>query len=175
MKTAIQILIPLLLVSGFFSCAQYKAPPSYLTQQAFPDSVMQVKWNTPTGESSFVQLLEKHKGKKIVIDFWASWCKDCIVGLPKVKQLMKNTKKENVAYVFISVDKDVGKWKAAIDKFSIKGDHYQSQSGWKNALTHYIDLDWIPRYIVIDENGNVIVPKAISADDKTLMNAVLPQ
>lgn len=174
MKTAVKIIIPLLLVSGFFSCAQYKAPPSYLTEQAFPDSVMQVKFNTLAGESTFAQLLEKHEGKKIVIDFWASWCKDCIVGLPKVTELMKKTKKSDVAYVFISVDEDAGKWKMAIDKFSIQGDHFQTQAGWKNALTNYINLDWIPRYIVIDEHGKVIVPKAISADDEALVKAVSP-
>ena len=38
----------------------------------------------------FKAILEKHKGKTVFINVWASWCKDCLKGLPAVKELQKN-------------------------------------------------------------------------------------
>ena len=38
---------------------------------------------------SIEEVLQKYKGKKVLIDVWASWCGDCIKGLPAVKNLQK--------------------------------------------------------------------------------------
>jgi|GEM_PF-3152580 len=53
----------------------------------------------------------------------------------------------------------------AIKKHKIKGVHFRVPSGFKNPLTHYIALDWIPRYVILDEKGMVILPKAIAASN----------
>ena len=37
----------------------------------------------------FQSILEKHKGKKILIDIWASWCRDCIVRLNSKEKTQK--------------------------------------------------------------------------------------
>ena len=36
---------------------------------------------------TFAEILKKYEGKTIVIDVWASWCSDCVKGMPKVKEL----------------------------------------------------------------------------------------
>jgi thiol-disulfide isomerase/thioredoxin len=33
------------------------------------------------------KILEKHKGKILVLDLWASWCRDCLNAMPKAKEL----------------------------------------------------------------------------------------
>ena len=53
---------------------------------------------------SFKSILEKHKGKTIVLEFWASWCGDCVKAMPKIKELQTNnycgsTEKWNYVYV----------------------------------------------------------------------------
>lgn len=35
----------------------------------------------------FQQVLAKHKGKVILVDFWATWCKPCVDGLPHTTEL----------------------------------------------------------------------------------------
>lgn len=148
-------------------------PPEYLVAQDFPDSVRNQSVQTLKGEQiTFSKMLELHKGKKVVIDIWASWCRDCIVGLPTLEKLKKKTGTDNVAYIFISIDKDQDKWKSAIDRFGIVGDHYRIETGWENALAYYIELDWVPRYLVLNERGSIIVPKAVSAGDKALGKAL---
>jgi thiol-disulfide isomerase/thioredoxin len=153
--------------------SQNQPAPAYLTTQHFPDSVLSVGMRTIEDQKiSFGEMLEKHKGKKIFLDIWASWCRDCIVGYPSIDKLRNNVGDGNIVYVFLSTDKDAGKWIAAIEKFNIRGEHYLLNGAWQNALSNYVSLDWVPRYLVLDENGNVIMPKAIVADDVALRTAL---
>ena len=40
-------------------------------------------------------LLANNRGKKIVIDVWASWCKDCLESLPDIKKLQDDDRIES--------------------------------------------------------------------------------
>lgn len=119
---------------------------------------------------AFKDILKKHKGKTVVIEVWASWCGDCVKAMPKVKELQNNH--PEVAYVFVSMDKTADKWKMGIDKHEIKGDHYMANDQMKGVFAKAIDLDWIPRYIIIDKKGKVVRYRAIETDfaliDETL-------
>ena len=149
-------------------------PPPYLIERTFPDSVARVTLQDLEGTSiALAEILRANRGQKVVVYFWASWCKDCIVGLPKLSQLIEKTKGNSVSYVFVSLDKRPGKWKSAIKKFGIDGDHYRIKNGWRNALSGYVGLDWIPRYLVLDEESRVILPKAIAADDERMQGLLL--
>ena len=121
-------------------------------------------------EISFNSIIEKHKGKPVLIDIWATWCKDCIIGFPDLKELQ--AKNPDMDYVFLSLDKETDRWKKGIKKFNLKGDHYYIKSGWKGPLCSSIDLDWIPRYILLDANGTISLYKAITTKDEQLLNKI---
>ena len=149
--------------------AQNAIPPSYLVKQDFPDSVANLSLVNFNGEHvTLGEMIKTYAGKKIIVDMWATWCADCIVSMPKLDELRKKLNGEKVAFVYISVDKEEGKWKKGIERFNIQGDHYRIETGWYNSLSNYIDLDWIPRYFVVSEKGRIIFPKAILADDGAL-------
>ena len=116
----------------------------------------------------FKSILEKHEGNTVFIDVWASWCKDCLKGLPGVKELQANN--PEVDFVYLSLDKSQVAWKKGIDRLQINGEHYFMQSGWKGAMGTFLDLDWIPRYMIIDKQGGIKVFKAIETTDITLLN-----
>ncbi len=171
MKHTLLLLLALFIAAPLFS--QNEPVPSYVTTQDFPDSVKALGIRTVDDTKiSLGDVLAKYKGKKVLVDIWASWCRDCIIGYPKVEELRRQVGEDNIAYVFLSVDKDAQKWKNAIGKFKIRGEHYLLDGAWKNPLSNYIALDWVPRYLVLDEQGRVIVPKAILAEDDALRNAL---
>ena len=137
------------------------------SQKALQDTFTDLKGNKIT----FGKVLEKYKGKKILIDIWASWCPDCIRGLPKVKELQKKYG-DKIISLFLSLDKSVEKWKAGIKKYQVIGEHYFVNSSWKGAFGTAIKLDWIPRYMVVDKKGHIQLFKAIKATDIQLAKAL---
>jgi thiol-disulfide isomerase/thioredoxin len=158
------IIITFLLAFSTSAFCQNDPVPEYLIAQPFPDSVQNVGIVTYDGKRiSFSEMISGYKGKKVVIDMWASWCRDCIVGLPKLNELRRKTGEEHVVYLFLSVDANEEKWKNAISRFNIRGEHYRVEGAWKTPLSNYIALDWVPRYIVLSETGMIIMPKAIEA------------
>ncbi|WP_395067096.1 TlpA family protein disulfide reductase [Flavobacterium sp.] len=134
-------------------------------KKEFSKEALEGKLTTIEGsEISFKEVLEKYKGKTIVVEIWASWCGDCVKAMPKVKELQAAN--PDVVYVFISMDKAMDKWKTGIEKHELKGDHYwvNDEKGMKGAFGKSIDLDWIPRYIVVDKKGKVALYRAIETD-----------
>ena len=125
---------------------------------------------TDNSQVSFKDILKKNKGNVTVIEIWASWCGDCVKAMPKVKEMQTNN--PNVNYVFISMDKAYDKWLAGIDKHELKGDHYWVTDGMKGEFGKSIDVDWIPRYIILDKNGKIVTYRAIETDFETI-NATL--
>ena len=134
------------------------------------EALQDVLIKTSGSEVTFESVLEMHKGKTVLIDIWASWCKDCIAGFPDLKKLQEDN--PNINYVFLSLDKDTERWKAGIDKYDLHGRHYFIKHGWKGPLCSSIDLDWIPRYILLDESGQIKVYKAITTKDNQLLNQI---
>lgn len=160
-----KVFLSLLIIMGTISCSQ--AQKTEFSQEALAEKLVTLDGK----EISFKEILAKHKEKTVVLDFWASWCVDCIKAMPKVDDMI--AKNPQADYVFISFDKTAEKWKTGIEKYELNsGDHYLVKDGTKGTFGKAVDLDWIPRYIVIDKNGKIVIYRAIETDfDK--INATL--
>ncbi|MRX70340.1 MULTISPECIES: TlpA family protein disulfide reductase [Flavobacterium] len=139
-----------------FSCSQ--AQKKEFSKEALSEKLLA----SDGSQVAFKSILKKYKGKTLVIEVWASWCGDCVKAMPKVKELQANN--PDVSYLFISADKTADKWKAGIEKHELKGDHYMMNDGMKGLFGKAIDLDWIPRYIIVDKKGNIVLYRAIETD-----------
>lgn len=113
-------------------------------------------------EIAFGDILKEHRGKTVIVEIWASWCGDCVKAMPKFKELQANHPEAD--YVFISMDKADDKWKAGIEKHQLKGNHFWAVDGMKGKFGQAIDLDWIPRYIIIDKTGKIVTYRAVETD-----------
>jgi len=150
-----------------FACVVLMACQAKETPKQFSEKALNDTFVSLDGEVlSFSSILNKYKGKTIFIDVWASWCKDCLEGMPNVKELQKQNK--DIVYLFLSLDKTTESWKKGIEKYDVQGEHYFMQSGWKGDFGEFLNLDWIPRYLVVDENQNIILYKAIKVTDNNL-------
>ena len=152
------------LLISTLSCAQ-KDQTSF-TKEGLENEMVSIE-NEPI---KFAEILKKYEGKTIVIDVWASWCSDCIKGMPKVKALQE--KYPDVVYLFISMDKNYDSWRAGIEKYDVKGEHFLTSDGMKGVFGKSINLDWIPRYMIVDKNGTIALFKAIEADDEKLIKTL---
>ena len=157
--------IILILLIVFVSCNSDK--PTQFSEEANLEMLI----GLDNSKITLREVLYQHKGKKILIDIWASWCKDCIVGVPKIKALQKEY--PDVAYLFLSVDRSKPSWKRAINKYNLVGEHYNLPEGMDDGdFVNFIHLNWIPRYMVIDEEGEITLFKATDASDETIKKAL---
>jgi hypothetical protein len=67
------------------------------------------------------------------------------------------------------LDKETESWKHGIEKYGVIGENYFIPSGWKGPFCSSIDLDWIPRYMVINPKGEISLYKAIETNDENLL------
>ncbi|SFZ92394.1 Thioredoxin-like [Flaviramulus basaltis] len=150
----------IILLISVFSCNT--ETPTQFSEDALNDTFVTLEGNSV----SFKDILKENKGQTLVIDIWASWCSDCIKGIPKVKDLQNEYK--DVKYIFLSLDKKQEAWKKGIKKYNVEGEHYFMQSGWDGAFGKFVNLNWIPRYMVVDKEGTIKLFKAVKADDKRI-------
>ena len=59
------------------------------------------------------------RGKILLIDFWASWCKPCINQFPNLEILNDEFKNKGLVVLGISLDEDIKKWKKSIEKHKL--------------------------------------------------------
>jgi len=138
----------------------------------FPDYILSQKIIAENGDSITIkEIFEKHIGEILILDFWAGWCPDCVKSLPKTKELEKNN--PNVSFIFLSLERSNNGFYKSIEKYDLKGkENYWFEVGWKNDFNNYIDLNWIPRYMVIDQKGNIAKYYAIVPDDPDIQSTI---
>jgi thiol-disulfide isomerase/thioredoxin len=107
---------------------------------------------------NFEEILKKHTGKLIYVDFWASWCAPCLKSLSDAEQLREEYKKKNVSFVYLSKDDNQVAWLKASKKYNLadqKGNYLIINSKVSDYLEK-LKINTIPRYLLFDQRGQLI-------------------
>ena len=96
------------------------------------------------------------KGKKVFLNFWATWCPPCKEEMPEIQKLYEETKNSGVVIVAVEIGEPLITVKSFIDsnKYSFKVllDSDQGVSSKYNIAS-------IPTSYFIDVDGNIISKK----------------
>lgn len=137
----------------------------------FKEEALKITLKTENNtDIAFKDVLNRAKGKVTVIECWASWCSDCVKAMPDLKKMQ--AAHPDVNFVFISFDKSLEKWLDGIARHELKGSQYWSPEGMKGIFGQALDIDWIPRYIIIDKEGKIITYRAIEKDFEAMNNTL---
>jgi thiol-disulfide isomerase/thioredoxin len=102
-------------------------------------------------------VIKNNKGKWLYIDFWASWCKPCRETMPESKKLGKEFKKQNIEFIYVSLNDKKENWKKAIKSDSIwNSQNYFTENGNVSKVIEDLGIKTIPHYLIYNPNGELI-------------------
>ncbi|MEE8156181.1 MAG: TlpA disulfide reductase family protein [Phycisphaerales bacterium] len=98
------------------------------------------------------------KGKVILMDFWATWCGPCVAEMPKLKKLYADYHDRGLEVVGISFDREQVRLTKYVNDNDIRWPQVYVKDLGENrqtALQKTTGVMAIPRYFVIDRDGNL--------------------
>ena len=116
------------------------------------ESVFFKKYDDVAPENILQTILDKYKGKAVLIDIWATWCGPCRAGHKAMAPMKEQMKGKNVQFVYITPpSSSPTTWQEMIK--DIDGDHYYlTEKQYEYILDKY-EAPGIPTYAIYDTKG----------------------
>lgn len=115
--------------------------------------------------------LESLKGKYVYIDVWATWCGPCRKEIPSLQKVEEQYHGKNIEFVSLSIDarKDYDKWRKFVEEKKLGGIQLIADSDWTSQFVKDYAIEGIPRFILVDPNGNIVSADAPRPSDPKLI------
>lgn len=122
----------------------------------------ELAFTNPQGET--MKLSEINKGRVVLIDFWASWCRPCRMANPRLVEMYNNYKdkkfkdaKKGFTVLSVSLDKNKEAWVSAIEKDNLLwANHISDLAGWESKAAADYGIQFIPQAFLVGADGKVI-------------------
>lgn len=102
--------------------------------------------------------LSSFRGKYVLLDFWASWCRPCRQENPTVVNNYNKFKDKNFTVLSVSLDQPGKKdaWLNAIHEDNLTWTHVSDLQFWSNAAAVLYNVHGIPANYLIDPKGMIV-------------------
>ena len=108
---------------------------------------------TPAGDTVTLSSL---RGKYVLIDFWASWCKPCRVENPHVVEMYEKYKDDGFEIYAVSLDREKGDWEKAIEDDGLTWVHVSDLKYFNSEAAALYKIQAIPATVLLDPEGKII-------------------
>ena len=107
--------------------------------------------------------LSDFKGKKVVLQFWASWCPDCRAEMPLIKSMHAQSDPSEIVFVAVSFDRTEEAFVNYVANNGLEGVQLYDPSGMRDsAIAKSYKITWIPSLYLIDEKGKVMLATVVA-------------
>jgi thiol-disulfide isomerase/thioredoxin len=116
---------------------------------------------TPIDEACYTKLIAAHKGRVVLIDFWATWCKPCRAEMPELVKLEQKLRSRGFDLVTMSADED-GQQAGALkilQQEGVNGPTYWKKAADDDQFCDSIDAKWgcaLPAVFLYDRTGKKV-------------------
>lgn len=97
--------------------------------------------------------LSDYKGKKVFLNFWASWCPPCKQEMPEMEKLYQETKDSDIVILAVNLGDD----KATVDEFITNNKYnFKVLLDTDTTVAGNYGIVSIPTSYFIDKDGNIV-------------------
>lgn len=107
--------------------------------------------------------LSSLQGKYVIVDFWGSWCINCIKGFPKMKEYYAGHK-DKLEIVSVDCNDTDARWKAAVKKHDLPWLNVYNPKG-EQDITKKLGVVAFPTKILVGTDGKVVKTFVGETDD----------
>ncbi len=113
---------------------------------------------TPVDESSFQPSIARHKGKVVLVNFWATWCVPCQAELPALSAMARRLAPQGLVLATVSADEPEEAETAAqvLSQHRFPGPSYLKRAKNDDAFIRVVDPAWsgaLPALVLYDRLG----------------------
>jgi len=100
--------------------------------------------------------LDDYKGRVVLLNFWATWCRDCAKEMPEFEKLYQAYKEKGLAVLAIALDKE---GRPAVEAF-LQDEHleltYPILLDSEGHVARSYRLSWVPVTLVVGRDGKIV-------------------
>ena len=113
----------------------------------------EIELENPDGEKVPLSSL---RGKYVLVDFWAAWCKPCRQENPNLVKAYQKFHKKGFEIYQVSLDKYKQAWLKAIKDDNLDWVHVSDLKHWQSAAAKLYNVRSIPANFLLDPKGKII-------------------
>jgi thiol-disulfide isomerase/thioredoxin len=113
---------------------------------------------TPVNETSFAKMVATHKGKIVLVDFWATWCVPCRAEMPQLVKLAEKLRARGLDFVTVSADapeSELAAFKVLMQN-AVAAPFYLKKAADDDKFYDLVDSKWsgeMPAMFIYDRSG----------------------
>ncbi len=97
--------------------------------------------------------LARHRGRVVIVDFWASWCKPCRQSIPWLNSMRERYSASGLTIIGVNVDAERGDADRFLSKVPIDFEIVFDPDG---ALAKQFKVQVMPTSFIIDRSGKIV-------------------
>jgi len=149
------------IVSDFPELAVAKKAAGAKTRLESVGKVIDLQGKSPSGE---IVELAKHRGKAVLIQYWATWCEPCKADMVVIRDLLEKSGNSGFSVIGVNLDSNAQAVSSFLTENKLPWPQIYEEGGLDSRPAVEMGILTLPTMILVDRDGKV-VNRNISASE----------